>query len=129
MHFVIFKAIAELRENLSALWFPTRSIKNLVVQPQKTSRAMKYQIYEGREVYYVTYKLCGFLKARFIKMEHECINKTKNPMCAQRRLRPALKPCVYSSSMQWHDACQSLVAHSIKNDKKTFRFPIIKNSF
>ena len=82
MHYVIFKAVATHRENLSDLGFPTRSIKNRVVQPQKTSRVMKYQIKEGKELYYVTYKLCGFLKARFIKMEHECINKTKKIPCA-----------------------------------------------
>ena len=37
VHCVIFKAVATPRENLSALGFPTRSIKNRVVQPQKTS--------------------------------------------------------------------------------------------
>ena len=78
------------RENLSTLGFPTSSIKNRVLRPQKTSRGVKYQIKEGKELYYVTYKLHGFLKARCIKMEHECINKTKNTMCAQQRLRPAL---------------------------------------
>ena len=37
VHCVIFKAVARPRENLSALVFPTRSIKYRVVQPQKTS--------------------------------------------------------------------------------------------
>ena len=45
-------------------------------------------------MYYV--QLRGFLKTRFINMEHEFINKKKNPMCAQRRLRPALTSYVYS---------------------------------
>ena len=94
MHGVVFKAVATPRENLLVLGFPARSIKNRVVQTQKTSRGMKYQIMEGKELHYVAYKLHDFLKARFIKMEHECINKTKKIPCAPSE----------DSDQPWHHA-------------------------
>ena len=68
VHCVIFKAVATPRENLSALGFSTRSIKNCVVQPQKTSTIFRKE--RNCTIYSLTYKPCGFLKARFIKLEH-----------------------------------------------------------